>query len=175
GMPEGTVGNSEAGHLHLGAGRRVLLERLRVDRAIADGSFFRNEAFGWALDEARRNGSALHLMGIVSHYSSHGTMNHLFALLRLAKEAGLERVFIHSFVGRRNELPASGAHYIEKVEQLCRELGVGQVVTVMGRYWSLARAGHWDRIEKAYRALICGEGTEVRDPDRAAREGSGTR
>jgi 2,3-bisphosphoglycerate-independent phosphoglycerate mutase len=162
GMPEGTVGNSEAGHLHLGAGRRVLLERLRVDRAIADGSFFRNEAFRWALDEARRNGTTLHLMGIVSHYSSHGTIDHLFALLRLAKDAGLKRLFIHSFIGRRNELPASGAYYIEKVEEICRELGLGQVVTVMGRYWSLARSGHWDRIEKAYRALVHGEGRDVR-------------
>jgi len=175
GLPEGTVGNSEAGHLHLGAGRRVALERLRVDRAIADGTFFRNDAFRWAVEEARRNGAALHLMGIVSHYSSHGTLDHLFALLRLAKKADLERVFIHSFIGRRNELPASGAHYIEKVEQLCRELGVGQVATVMGRYWSLARAGHWDRIEKAYRALIYGEGRDVREPRVGAGYRCGTR
>jgi 2,3-bisphosphoglycerate-independent phosphoglycerate mutase len=168
GMPEGTVGNSEAGHLHLGAGRQVLLERLRVDRAIADGSFFRNEAFCWAFDEARRKRKSVHLMGIVSHYSSHGTIDHLFALLRLAKRQGLERVFIHSFIGRRNELPESGAYYIEKVEELCRELGLGQVVTVMGRYWPLARAGHWDRIGKAYRALVEGEGRAVGGPEIAA-------
>ncbi len=172
GMPEGTVGNSEAGHLHLGAGRRVLLERLRIDRAIADGRFFHNEALGWALNEALRNGRALHLMGIVSHYSSHGTMDHLFALLRLAKKAGLKRVFIHAFVGRRNELPESGAYYIEKVEAACRELSLGDVATVMGRYWPLARAGHWDRIEKAYRALIYGDGRRVGLTDETARRGN---
>jgi 2,3-bisphosphoglycerate-independent phosphoglycerate mutase len=169
GMPQGTVGNSEAGHLHLGAGRQVLLERLRVDWAIADGSFFRNEAFRWAFAAARRNGEAVHFMGIVSHYSSHGTIDHLFALLRLAKREGLERVFIHSFIGRRNELPESGAHYVEKVEELCRELGLGRIVTVMGRYWPLARAGHWDRIGKAYRALVHGEGRAVGGPESAAR------
>ena len=162
GMPQGTVGNSEAGHLHLGAGRRVLLDRVKIDKAIADGSFFRNEAFLQAADEARKKDKALHLMGIVSHYSSHGTIRHLFALLRLAREAGVKKVFVHSFIGRRGERPESGVLYVEKVEETCRELGVGEVVTVMGRFWSLDREENWHRIEKAYRALVDGAGTKVR-------------
>jgi len=161
GMPAGTVGNSEAGHLHLGAGRRVLLDRVRIDKAIRDRSFFQNEAFLQAMDEARRKKRSLHLMGIVSHYSSHGTIDHLFALLELAGKAGLKDVFIHGFIGRRGEKPESGAVYVEKVEETCRKLGVGQVVTVIGRYWSLDREDNWDRIKKAYRALVLGEGTKI--------------
>ncbi|MCJ7645058.1 MAG: alkaline phosphatase family protein [Candidatus Aminicenantes bacterium] len=162
GMPRGTVGNSEAGHLHLGAGRRVLLDRVKIDKAIEDGSFFRNEVFLRAAEMARKNDKTLHLMGIVSHYSSHGTIKHLFALLRLAREAGVKKVFVHSFIGRRGERPESGVLYVEKVEETCRDLGVGEVVTVMGRFWSLDREENWDRIEKAYRALVEGAGTKVR-------------
>jgi 2,3-bisphosphoglycerate-independent phosphoglycerate mutase len=161
GMPPGTVGNSEAGHLHLGAGRRVLLDRVRIDRAVTDGSFFRNEAFLWAMERAKTKGRPLHLMGIVSHYSSHGTIRHLFALLRMAAEVRVPRVLVHGFIGRRGERPESGALYVEKVEAVCRELGLGEVATVMGRYWSLDREGNWDRVEKAYRALVLGEGTPV--------------
>jgi 2,3-bisphosphoglycerate-independent phosphoglycerate mutase len=102
---------------------------------------------------------ALHLMGIISHYSSHGTIKHLFALLKLAKDVGLSDVNVHGFIGRRGEKPESGALYVEKVEEMCRALGVGEVVTVLGRYWSLDREENWDRIEKTYRALVYGEGT----------------
>ncbi len=161
GLPAGAVGNSEAGHLHLGAGRRVLLDRVRIDAAIEDGSFFRNSAFLGAVAGARQAGRALHLMGIISHYSSHGTIRHLFALLRLAKEQGLERVFVHGFIGRRGELPESGAVYVEKVEEACREIGAGRLVTVMGRFWSLDREENWERVAKAYRALVEGAGTPV--------------
>lgn len=161
GMPAGTVGNSEAGHLHLGAGRRVLLDRVRIDAAVRNGSFRRNPVFLEAITGARDGGRALHLMGIVSHYSSHGTIDHLFALLRMAKDQGLRRVFIHGFIGRRGELPESGAIYVEKVEAACREIGVGRLVTVMGRFWSLDREENWDRVAKAYRALVEGAGTPV--------------
>jgi 2,3-bisphosphoglycerate-independent phosphoglycerate mutase len=161
GMPAGTVGNSEAGHLHLGAGRLVYLDRVRIDRSIASGEFFRNEALLWAMERARSSGRALHLMGVVSFYSSHGTIRHLFALMRLAREAGLEHVFIHAFIGRRNEKPETGAAYVEKIEEAARDLGAGRVVTVMGRYWPLAREAAAERVEKAYRALVFGEGTRV--------------
>jgi 2,3-bisphosphoglycerate-independent phosphoglycerate mutase len=164
GMPAGTVGNSEAGHLHLGAGRRVLLDRVKIDKAVEDGSFFRNEAFVRAMKRALAAGRALHLMGIVSHYSSHGTIRHLFALLRMARDCGLKEVYVHAFIGRRGERPESGAIYVEKVEATCRELGTGEVVTVMGRFWSLDREENWDRIEKAYRALVDGVGTKVSRP-----------
>ncbi|MCX6563965.1 MAG: alkaline phosphatase family protein [Candidatus Aminicenantes bacterium] len=159
GMPPGTVGNSEAGHLHLGAGRRILLDRVRIDRAVEDRSFFSNAVFLRALQIAREGRRRLHLMGIISHYSSHGTIEHLFALLQMAKDAGLSDVYVHGFIGRRGEKPESGALYVEKVEEMCRALGAGEVVTVLGRYWSLDREENWDRIEKAYRALVYGEGT----------------
>ena len=161
GMPSRTVGNSEAGHLHLGAGRRILLDRVRIDRAIEDGSFSRNEAFLWAMGEAKKQDKALHLMGIVSHYSSHGTIRHIPPLLQMASKQDLRQVYIHSFIGRRGERPESGAIYLEKVAEMARTVGVGEVVTVLGRHWSLDREGNWDRIEKAYRALVYGEGTKV--------------
>ncbi|MGB7295938.1 MAG: phosphoglycerate mutase (2,3-diphosphoglycerate-independent) [Candidatus Aminicenantales bacterium] len=161
GMPAHAVGNSEAGHLHLGAGRRVLLDRVKIDRAVEDGRYFQNPAFLWAVRKAQDGQKPLHLMGIVSHYSSHGTLRHLFALMRLAKDEGVEEVYIHSFIGRRGEKPESGAIYAEKVEEMGREIGAGELVTVMGRYWSLDREHNWDRVEKAYRALVEGAGTRI--------------
>jgi 2,3-bisphosphoglycerate-independent phosphoglycerate mutase len=161
GMPANTVGNSEAGHLHLGAGRRIVLDRVRIDRAIEEGSFFHNDAFLWAMQGAKKDQKSLHLLGIVSKYSSHGTIKHLFPLLRLAKELDVKPVFFHSLIGRRGEKPESGAAYVAKVEQMCRSLAVGQVVTVMGRFWALDREENWDRVEKAYRALVYGEGIHV--------------
>jgi 2,3-bisphosphoglycerate-independent phosphoglycerate mutase len=162
GIPPGTVGNSEAGHLHLGAGRRVLLDRVRIDNAVADGSFFENEAFLEAMHRSKQANRPLHLMGIISHYSSHGTIRHLFALLETARREGVRDVFIHGFLGRRGERPESGALYVEKVEAKCNELGVGRVVTVLGRYWSLDREENWDRVEKAYRAMVFGSGEIIR-------------
>lgn len=161
GLPSHAVGNSEAGHLHLGAGRRVLLDRVKIDKAIEEGSFFRNPAFFWAMEGAKRERKALHLMGIVSHYSSHGTIRHLFALLRMAKDQALKKVYIHAFIGRRGEKPESGANYVEKVEEMAKTLGVGKTVTVLGRHWALDREENWDRVEKAYRALVYGEGIKV--------------
>jgi 2,3-bisphosphoglycerate-independent phosphoglycerate mutase len=161
-MPPNTVGNSEAGHLHLGAGRRVLLDRVRIDKTIADGSFYSNESLLRAMRRAKQDRKPLHLMGIISHYSSHGTIKHLFALLQMAKDLGLNKVFIHGFIGRRGEKPESGAIYVEKIEDKCRELGLGRVVTVIGRHWALDREKNWDRVEKTYRALVYGEGTPVR-------------
>jgi 2,3-bisphosphoglycerate-independent phosphoglycerate mutase len=161
GMPPGTVGNSEAGHLHLGAGRRVLSDRMRIDRSIGDGSFFENPALTGAMDRAKTAGRALHLLGIVSHYSSHGTIDHLFALLEMARRKGLERVFIHALIGRRGERPESGAIYVDKVIAHAREIGCGELVTVIGRFWALDREDNWDRVAKCYRALVLGEGTLV--------------
>jgi 2,3-bisphosphoglycerate-independent phosphoglycerate mutase len=161
GMPDKTVGNSEAGHLHLGAGRRIFSDRVRIDRSVEDGSFYKNPEFLAAMAQARGKKKPLHLMGIISHYSSHGMLEHLFALMRLAKEQNLTEVYIHGFIGRRGERPESGALYVEKVEETGRELGLGELVTVMGRHWPLDREHNWDRIEKAYRALVQGAGTRV--------------
>ncbi|MCL7452934.1 MAG: phosphoglycerate mutase (2,3-diphosphoglycerate-independent) [Anaerolineae bacterium] len=161
GMPAGTVGNSEAGHLHIGAGRIIPADRVRIDRALEDGSFYENEAFLWAMQGARRNGSRLHLLGIVSFYSSHGSVDHLLVLMEMAHRQEMPEVYIHSMLGRRGERPESGAIYIEQVEREAERLGVGQVATVIGRFWSLDREGHWDRIEKTYRMLVEGQGQPV--------------
>jgi 2,3-bisphosphoglycerate-independent phosphoglycerate mutase len=160
-MPAHAVGNSEAGHLHLGAGRRIPLDRVRIDKAIKEGIFFQNQTFLWAMKGAQQHGRSLHLLGIVSHYSSHGTIRHLEALLRLASSLKLKRVFVHALIGRRGEKPESGSAYVEKVEQMCKHISTGEVVTVMGRFWALDREENWDRVEKAYRALVFGEGKKV--------------
>jgi 2,3-bisphosphoglycerate-independent phosphoglycerate mutase len=163
GMPHGTVGNSEAGHLHLGAGRRIPSDRLRIEDALEDGSFFENGVFLWALRGARQDATRLHLLGIVSFYSSHGSVDHLLALLKMAKHEGVQEVYIHSMLGRRGEHPESGARYIQQVEEAAARLGAGKLVSVIGRFWSLDREENWDRIEKTYRWLVCGEGRPVKE------------
>jgi 2,3-bisphosphoglycerate-independent phosphoglycerate mutase len=161
GLPAGTVGNSEAGHLHIGAGRRVYADRVRIDQAIADGSFFHNPAFLAVMDAVRRRGAALHLMGIVSFFSSHGSLDHLFALMDLARRQGITELSIHGMLGRRGEQPESGANYVERIAAHALAIGTGEIVSVIGRYWSMDREENWDRIEKTYRMLVWGEGTCV--------------
>ena len=161
GLSDDSVGNSEMGHLHIGAGRRVPSDRVRIDKAIADGSFMNNEAFLWVIEEAKRKKQALHLLGIVSFYSSHGSVEHLRALLRLCKKEKVKPVYVHAMLGRRGEKPQAGARYIGMIEEECKDLGVGHVVGVIGRYWSLDREENWDRIERTYRWLVEGEGIEV--------------
>jgi 2,3-bisphosphoglycerate-independent phosphoglycerate mutase len=162
GMPSGTVGNSEAGHLHIGGGRVVPADRVRINQALEDLSFFENDAFCWAMRGAKSDGTRLHLLGIVSFYSSHGSVDHLLALMEMARREGVPEVYIHSMLGRRGERPESGAIYIEQVEREAERMGVGLVATVIGRFWSLDREEHWDRIEKTYRMLVEGRGQPIR-------------
>jgi 2,3-bisphosphoglycerate-independent phosphoglycerate mutase len=162
GMPSGTVGNSEAGHLHIGGGRVVPADRVRINQSLEDGSFFENDAFCWAMRGAKRDGTRLHLLGIVSFYSSHGSVDHLLALMEMARREGVPEVYIHAMLGRRGERPESGAIYIEQVEREAERMGVGQLATVIGRFWSLDREEHWDRIEKTYRMLVEGQGQPIR-------------
>jgi len=161
GLPAGTVGNSEAGHLHIGAGRQIYADRVRINRAIADGTFFENEAFLGAMNAAKRNARPLHLMGIVSFFSSHGSLSHLFALMEMARRENVPEVYIHAMLGRRGELPESGALYVEKIENKAAELSMGKVVSVIGRYWSMDREENWDRIQKTYDMLVFGKGEPV--------------
>ncbi|ABC77850.1 phosphoglycerate mutase [Syntrophus aciditrophicus SB] len=161
GLPPGTVGNSEAGHLHIGAGRQIYADRVRINRAIEDGAFFENEAFLNVMRAAKQNGKALHLMGIVSFFSSHGSIHHLFALMELAKRENVPEVYIHAMLGRRGEMPESGALYVEKIESKAAEIQKGRVVSVIGRYWSMDREENWDRIKKTYDMLVFGRGTPV--------------
>ncbi|MBM3499704.1 MAG: phosphoglycerate mutase (2,3-diphosphoglycerate-independent) [Armatimonadetes bacterium] len=162
GLPQGTVGNSEAGHLHLGSGRRVPADRLRIAEAIADGSFLQNEAFVWAAEGAKRDGAALHLLGIVSFFSSHGSLEYAVNLLELCGRRGVPEVYVHGLLGRRGERPEAGARYIGDMEAECERRGVGRVVSVIGRHWALDREEHWDRVQKAYDMLVLGKGTLVR-------------
>ena len=161
GLPPQTVGNSEAGHLHIGAGRRIYSDRLNIDQSIANRDFYRNQVFTDIMSLTKQNGSALHMMGIVSFFSSHGSIDHLFALMHMAKQQGIPRLFIHGMLGRRGEQAESGARYIQQVERKCLSLQLGQVVSVIGRYWSMDREDNWDRIEKTYRMLVYGEGNTI--------------
>jgi 2,3-bisphosphoglycerate-independent phosphoglycerate mutase len=161
GMPAGTVGNSEAGHLHIGGGRRFPSDRVKIEDAIADGSFFQNEVFRQAMQGAKRDNTRLHLLGIISFYSSHGSVEHLKALMQMAQQEGVPEVYIHGMLGRRGERPESGAIYVQEIEKEAERLGVGQFVSIIGRYWSLDREQNWDRIEKTYRWLVEGKGTPV--------------
>jgi len=163
GMPKGKVGNSESGHLHIGSGRTIVSDRIRIDQAMNDGSFRKNPAFKKAMETAKNEGKQLHLLGIVSFYSSHGSVDHLYELLRMAKEVGVPEVYHHALLGRRGERPEAGARYIDDVEKFCEDIGLGRVVTVMGRFWALDREENWDRVEKAYRAIADGKGVEVKD------------
>jgi 2,3-bisphosphoglycerate-independent phosphoglycerate mutase len=159
--PGMTVGNSEVGHLHIGAGRVVPTDRLRIENAIEEGTFYKNPEFLWAMNGAKRDKTNLHLLGIISFYSSHGSVEHLKALLHMAEENGVPNVFIHGMLGRRGEKPESGANYIRDIEAECRRVGLGVFTSLIGRFWALDREHNWDRIEKSYRWLVYGEGRPV--------------
>jgi 2,3-bisphosphoglycerate-independent phosphoglycerate mutase len=158
-----TVGNSEVGHLHIGAGRVVPSDRYRIESEIENGRFFENPAFKWAMEGAVQDGTRLHLLGIISFYSSHGSVEHLKALMRMAKKEGVPELYIHGMLGRRGEKPESGAIYTGSIEAECERLGLGQFASLIGRFWSLDREHNWDRIEKSYRWLVHGEGNPVPD------------
>lgn len=158
GLPEGTMGNSEVGHQNIGAGRIVDQESVRITKQIRSGEFYDNANLVAAVEHAKSNGSSLHLFGIVSDAGVHGLLEHLYACLELAKRRGLNRVFLHAFTDGRDTSPNSGLGYIQQVEAKMREIGVGRIATVSGRYWAMDRDNRWPRIEKAYRAIVEGEG-----------------
>jgi 2,3-bisphosphoglycerate-independent phosphoglycerate mutase len=160
GLPAGLMGNSEVGHLTLGAGRVVLQDLLRVDLAIRDGSFFENPALVAAADRARELGAALHLLGLVSDGGVHSHERHLFALLELARRRGVERVRVHAFTDGRDTPPRSAGTYIERLESALAETG-GRIASVTGRYWAMDRDGRWDRVRRAYDALVLGQGNHA--------------
>ncbi|MBE3587284.1 MAG: 2,3-bisphosphoglycerate-independent phosphoglycerate mutase [Thermoanaerobacteraceae bacterium] len=158
GLPAGQMGNSEVGHLNIGAGRIVYQEFTRITRAIRDGSFFTNEELVAAVKHVQQKGSALHLMGLLSDGGVHSHITHLFALLELAGRHNLERVYVHCFLDGRDVPPDNAGQYIRQLEDRCRELAVGRIATVMGRYYAMDRDRRWERTEKAYRAMVLGEG-----------------
>ena len=164
GLPEGQMGNSEVGHTNIGGGRVVFQDLPRISRAIEDGSFFENEAYVTAMDECLKRGSSLHLYGLLSDGGVHSHLTHLFALLKMAKIRGLNRVYIHAFLDGRDVSPTSGKEFVAKTAEKCRELGVGKIATVMGRYYAMDRDKRWERLERAYDAMVYGEGIQNSDP-----------
>ncbi|MED4727822.1 2,3-bisphosphoglycerate-independent phosphoglycerate mutase [Aneurinibacillus migulanus] len=170
GLPEGQMGNSEVGHLNLGAGRVVYQDLTRVTKAINEGTFYENETLLRAMQHARNNNTALHLYGLLSDGGVHSHIDHLFALLNLAKKENLERVYIHAFLDGRDVAPDSAVGYIEELQEKIKEIGVGQIATVQGRYYAMDRDKRWERTEKSYRAMVYGEGPTFTDPIEAVRE-----
>ena len=164
GLPDGQMGNSEVGHTNIGGGRVVFQDLPRISRAIDDGSFFKNEAYDKAMDNCLKNGSSLHLYGLLSDGGVHSHIQHLFALLQMAKDKGLKKVYIHCFLDGRDVSPTSGKGFVQELCDKCAEIGVGKIATVMGRYYAMDRDKRWERVQMAYDAMVYGEGVHNADP-----------
>lgn len=154
GLPEGQMGNSEVGHLNIGAGRIVYQDLTKITKAIEDASFFENQTLILAMNKAKKESSALHLMGLVSDGGVHSHIDHLFALLQMAKDFNLTKVYVHAFLDGRDVLPQSGLKYIKQLEDKMADIGIGEIATVMGRYYAMDRDNRWDRVQKAYNAIV---------------------
>jgi len=161
GLPDGQMGNSEVGHLNIGSGRVVYQELTRITKAISDGDFFENEKLKLAMDNAKKNGSDLHLMGLLSDGGVHSHIDHVRGLLEFAKKEGVQNVYVHAFMDGRDVPPSSGKGFIEKIEKIMAEVGVGKIATVSGRYYAMDRDNRWERVELAYNALVLGNGETV--------------
>lgn len=164
GLPEGQMGNSEVGHLNIGAGRIVYQSLTRVNMAIREGEFVENETFVHAIEHVKQHGTSLHLFGLLSDGGVHSHINHLFALLKLAADKGVEKVYIHAFLDGRDVGPQTAPTYIKETLEKMKEYGVGEFATISGRYYSMDRDKRWDRVEKSYRAMVYGEGPTYTDP-----------
>ena len=170
GLPEGQMGNSEVGHTNIGAGRVVFQDLPHISRDIQSGEFFKNTAYTEAMENCREWGSALHLMGLLSDGGVHSHITHLFALLQMAKEQGIEKVYVHCFLDGRDVPPTSGKHFVEQLQAKLQQLGVGQIATVMGRYYAMDRDKRWDRLQRAYDAMVCGQAPYEPDPAAAVQK-----
>ncbi|WP_058486211.1 2,3-bisphosphoglycerate-independent phosphoglycerate mutase [Defluviitalea phaphyphila] len=167
GLPEGQMGNSEVGHLNIGAGRIVYQELTRITKAIKDESFFENTELIEAVENCKKNNSSLHLYGLLSDGGVHSHNTHLYALLELAKRHGLSKVYIHTFLDGRDTPPASGKDYMQELQNKIDEIGVGEIVSVMGRYYAMDRDNRWERVKLAYDAMVLGSGEKCDDPVKA--------
>jgi 2,3-bisphosphoglycerate-independent phosphoglycerate mutase len=165
GLPRGEVGNTETGHLNLGAGRIVYQDLQRINMSIADGSFYQNPILIGAIDHARKNNSDLHLMGLIGAGGIHSNIEHLFSLMELCKKNKFDRVFLHLFTDGRDSPPNSAKTYIGQIRDVAKREGLGQIASIMGRYWAMDRDMRWDRTAKAYNALTKGEGQLVKTPE----------
>ena len=163
GLPDGQMGNSEVGHLNMGAGRIVYQELTRITKEIEDGDFFKNEALLAGIANVKANNSDLHLYGLLSDGGVHSHNTHLYGLLELAKREGVENVYVHCFLDGRDTAPTSGKGFIEALEAKMAEIGVGKIASICGRYYVMDRDNRWDRVEKAYNLLTKGEGVQADD------------
>ncbi len=171
GLPDGQMGNSEVGHTNIGAGRIVYQKLTKITKSIEDGDFFSIPEFTEAIENVKKNNSKLHIIGLLSDGGVHSHQRHLYGLLELAKRKGLDNnVFIHAFMDGRDTLPASGEGYIQELQEKMKEKGVGKIATLSGRYYAMDRDKRWDRVEKAYNALVKGEGVLAKDPIQAIEE-----
>ena len=167
GLPDGQMGNSEVGHMNMGAGRIVYQELTRITKAIEDGDFFENKALKEAVEHCKKENSALHFMGLVSSGGVHSHIGHIYGLLELAKRAGLKKVYLHAFLDGRDTPPDSGKSFLMDVEKKMQELGVGEIATISGRYYAMDRDKNYDRVEKAYRAMVDGTGEKASSVEEA--------
>ena len=167
GLPDGQMGNSEVGHMNIGAGRIIYQDLTRITKAIEDGDFFENKALLAAMDNCKKNDSDLHLWGLLSDGGVHSHITHLYGLLEMAKKQGLSKVYVHAFLDGRDTPPASGKEFIEELEKKMKEIGVGKIASLSGRYYAMDRDNNWDRVQKAYDSLTKGEGVQAEDAVKA--------
>ena len=167
GLPDGQMGNSEVGHLNLGAGRVVYQDLTRINKEIREGKFFENKAFKAAIDHVKKNNSSLHLYGLVSTGGVHSSFNHVKALVKMAAENGLKKVYVHAFLDGRDTPPKSAFEFLAELEAELKKYNLPQIATISGRYWAMDRDNRWDRVEKAYNALLLGEGEHAVNSDDA--------
>lgn len=161
GLPDGQMGNSEVGHTNIGAGRVVYQELTRITKSIEDGDFFENEALCKAMDNALKNGTSLHIMGLLSSGGVHSHNTHLYGILEMAKRKGLTKVYVHAFLDGRDVPPSSGKNFVEECCNKMQEIGIGKIATVIGRYYAMDRDNRWERVSKAYEAMVYGEGNKA--------------
>ena len=170
GLPDGQMGNSEVGHMNIGAGRIIYQELTRITKAIEEGTFFENKALLAAVENAKKNNSDLHLFGLLSDGGVHSHNTHLYGLLELAKRNGLENVYVHAFLDGRDTAPTSGKGFVEELQKEMDKIGVGKIASVHGRYYAMDRDNNWDRVQKAYDSLTKGEGVKATCPVKAMEE-----
>ncbi|MBR1618103.1 2,3-bisphosphoglycerate-independent phosphoglycerate mutase, partial [bacterium] len=158
GLPEGQMGNSEVGHLNIGAGRIVYQELTRINKSIDEGDFFKNEEFLNAINHVKKNNSKMHIYGLVSPGGVHSSMKHLKALIKMMKENGINETYVHAFLDGRDTPPSSAVQYLKEIEQVLSDNNLPKIASIIGRYWAMDRDKRWDRVEKAYNCHVLGEG-----------------
>ena len=164
GLPEGQMGNSEVGHTNIGAGRVVFQILPKMTKAIEDGDFFKNPVYVKCLDDAVANDKPLHVLGLMSTGGVHSHLKHIFGMLDMAKQRGVKQTYVHCFLDGRDVAPTSGAGFVAELNEKCKELGTAKIATIQGRFWGMDRDKRWDRVEKGYNCIVCGEGNQDPDP-----------